>query len=197
MNSEMTALAPLLFSHIILTVNKMQNEIWKIIPNYGELYQISNLGRVKRIRSSVNCRCNCKRIVSERILKGHVNKMGYRTVSLSYLCKIKTILVYKLVATSFLDMSNYKKGMTIDHINHNTKDDRQINLQIITHRENLSKDKFRKGKSSKYVGVSFIKSRSKWYASIRINGKSKSLGLYDNELDANLAYKNALNFLSD
>lgn len=40
-------------------------------------------------------------------------------------------------------------------------------------------------------GVSFIKRRNKFVAGICINGKGKSLGYFDTEIDAHLAYKKA------
>ncbi len=64
------------------------------------------------------------------------------------------------------------------------------NLQLITNRENASKDK--KGHSSKYVGVSLVKSVNKWRASIRIGLQQKHIGVFDNEIDAHNAYQDAL-----
>lgn len=42
--------------------------------------------------------------------------------------------------------------------------------------------------SSKYVGVSYIKSSKKWYACIQINRKTINLGSYNTELEARNAY---------
>lgn len=52
----------------------------------------------------------------------------------------------------------------------------------------LSKNK----KSSAYTGVSWNKQRLKWSSQIGINNKVFSLGFYDNELDASVAYKTKL-----
>lgn len=41
-----------------------------------------------------------------------------------------------------------------------------------------------KGSSSQYVGVSFLKRDQKYMAGIKIDGKAKSIGYFDNELDA-------------
>ncbi len=43
---------------------------------------------------------------------------------------------------------------------------------------------------SKYRGVSFFKRDNKWQAKIKIDGKSKHLGLYETEIDAARAYNN-------
>lgn len=47
--------------------------------------------------------------------------------------------------------------------------------------------------SSKYKGVSWSKGSKKWLVQIRINGKVKHIGLYEDELDAHKAYQDELN----
>jgi hypothetical protein len=51
------------------------------------------------------------------------------------------------------------------------------------------------GCSSKYKGVSWQPSRGKWYAQIRIDGRSKNLGRFDREEDAARAYDDAVKSL--
>ena len=63
------------------------------------------------------------------------------------------------------------------------------NLQVITKRENSSKDK--KG-ISKYTGVTFNKKTNKWRSQIWINGQNKTLGSFDDELEAHRAYQKEL-----
>ena len=65
------------------------------------------------------------------------------------------------------------------------------NLQYITQRLNSSKDK--KNTSSIYTGVSWSKEKKKWKSCIRINGKSKHLGYFTDELEASNAYQKAIN----
>lgn len=82
-------------------------------------------------------------------------------------------------------------GLTIDHKNGNTLDNRKINLRICSIRENnLNKPKIQKQTSSKYKGVSWQKKEKKWYSSIKSNYKSYNLGLYEKEIDAAKAYDN-------
>lgn len=52
----------------------MQEEIWKDIQGYEGLYQVSNLGRVKRLKF-INGTTFFDR---EIILKQSLNKRGYR-----------------------------------------------------------------------------------------------------------------------
>lgn len=76
----------------------------------------------------------------------------------------------------------------VDHINHNTLDNRRDKLRICSHRQNSSNRKLRSNTTSKYKGVCWHKLAKKWMAGIMIKGKSKYLGLYDSEINAALVY---------
>ena len=51
---------------------------------------------------------------------------------------------------------------------------------------------FGRGFSSKYPGVSWDRTRRKWFTCIKINGKTQFLGRYKTELEGYEAYKNKL-----
>ena len=154
-------------------------EVWKSIESYNGDYEVSNLGRVKSLKFS-----------KEKILKGGVNSSGYLLVNLSRGSLRKNVYVHKLVALQFIKDNTYNKTLVIDHIDNDKLNNKLYNLQIITIRQNLSKDK--KNKTSKYTGVSFYKSTKKWRASIGINSKNKNLGYFKCEISASLAYQKAL-----
>ena len=78
----------------------------------------------------------------------------------------------------------------MDHINRVRTDNRLDNLQIITTRENTSKD--RKGCTSKYTGVSWDKYNKKWVSRIAMKGIPNHLGYFKDELKAAEAYQNKL-----
>ena len=167
-------------------------EIFKDIPSYKGLYQISNFGRVKSLKRYANIK-NGKRIVKEKVLKNTFNKSNncYQ-INLSIDNEAKVYKIHQLVAMAFLNHKPNGLKLIVDHIDHNPLNNNLDNLQLITHRENLSKDKFRYETSSKYVGVDWKKSHKKWRASININGKNKHLGFFNNEYDAHLAYRKEL-----
>lgn len=168
----------------------MQEEIWKDIPNYEGLYQVSNLGRVKSLSRKVFNNRGFYILKHDKILKPGTSR-DYLNVILYKDKIIKTFKIHKLVAICFLNhVSDIKGNIVVDHINNNPKDNRLENLQIITNRENLSKDK--KNKTSKYTGVCWHKSTNKWRAKISINGKSFWLGVFDTQEQAHEAYKNKL-----
>jgi hypothetical protein len=84
---------------------------------------------------------------------------------------------------------NGSSSLVVDHINNIKTDNRLSNLQLVTIRYNLSKDKTG---TSKYTGVSWHSRDKNWQASIRINGKKAYLGSFQDESEAALAYQNAL-----
>jgi len=169
----------------------MQEEIWKDIPDYEGLYQVSNLGNVRSLDRLVkNNRATFIR--KGKVLKFNVSGCNYKKVGIGSGSKYKKVRVHKLVAQAFL---NHKKddGYVVDHINGDKYDNRLENLQLITQRENTSKDK--KNGTSKYTGVSWCSYMKRWKSGIKINGKQKHLGYYEDELEASKAYQNKLKLL--
>ena len=75
--------------------------------------------------------------------------------------------------------------LQVDHVFHDTLDNRKCNLRVVTKRQNLQN---RKGGSSIYPGVTFMKNQDKWISRIVINKKIKYLGLFINEIDAYILY---------
>lgn len=164
----------------------MQEE-FKDVEGYEGLYQISNLGNLKSLSRQV-CNSSGCRITKEKILCKRINKAGYFQIGLFKDLKSKTFTMHQLVAMAFLN-HNKSNGLIIDHINNNSLDNRLQNLQLITQRENLSKDK--KG-SSKYTGVGWYNRLNKWSSTISINRKSYHLGLFNTELEASEIYQKSL-----
>lgn len=68
-------------------------------------------------------------------------------------------------------------GLTVDHINHNTLDNRKSNLRICSQ---LMNNQNKRNNTSGCVGVRWHSQGKKWNARIVINGKEKSLGMYNN-----------------
>lgn len=171
----------------------MEEEIWKDIVGYEGLYQVSNLGRVKSLSRKMS---NGKGtyISKEKILKGNQDRYGYLFVNLCKQSKRKIFRIHTLVAITFLNF-NTKDKLVVDHINNIRSDNRLENLQIITNRENCSKDK-KKG-TSKYIGVSWQTKEKRWRAAIRINSKTKYLGLFEDEMEASKAYQRELEKLNN
>jgi hypothetical protein len=167
-------------------------EIWKDIPEYEGLYQVSNLGNIKSLPKEWFTGFGFKKH-NGMILKATKSSNGYYGVRLSKNSIIKTHLIHKLVAMAFLNHKPSGFKLVIDHINDDKLDNQVENLQIVTQRFNTYKTQ---GKySSKYKGVAWNRFINKWMAYIKLNGKNKHLGFFDCELKAHQAYQDALKSL--
>jgi hypothetical protein len=76
-----------------------------------------------------------------------------------------------------------------DHIDGNGLNNQKHNLQDLTNKQNLEKQRIAKNNTSGHKGVSWFKQTSKWRAQIRHNGESEYLGLFDKLEDAIAARK--------
>lgn len=65
----------------------------------------------------------------------------------------------------------------VDHIDGNRINNQKINLRVCTHQQNAwNQTKLFKHNTSGITGVYFNKLRQRWYAQIKVNGKTISLG---------------------
>lgn len=157
----------------------MENEIevWKDMPNYEGIYQISTFGNVKSLKFG-----------KSKILKNSLDFQGYYRVLLFKNNKSKVFKVHQLVAICFLNHKPCGSKLVVNHKDKNKLNNNIDNLEVVTKRENTSY----RNHSSKYVGVSYHKHTKKWKSYIRINGKIIFLGYFINEIDASNAYQKAL-----
>lgn len=99
----------------------------------------------------------------------------------------------------FISLHRFLMGLkstdkrVVDHINHDTLENRYCNLRLCTRSQNQQNRRKRRGQilTSAYKGVRWHKKTSKWEAQICIQGKNKYLGLFAEEKDAALAYNEA------
>lgn len=177
-------------------LNLFNQEIWKDIEDYESLYQVSDMGRVKSLRRTVNSCYNSTKTVGERILKPNLDKDGYFFVRLCKEGKDKCLRVSRLVALAFIP--NPDNLPLVDHRNGNNQDNRKENLRWCTNRQNQSFDNIKRpmAKTSKYIGVHWCKTWKKWKTQIVVNNKKTGLGTFKNEEDAGDCYLNALEKLS-
>ncbi len=163
----------------------VEDEIWKDIPGYEGYYQASTLGRVKSLPRRGR--------KEEWIITCKPGVRGYMTIGLlKKNQKRKTIRIHQLVAMTFLDHSPDGMKLVVDHKDNNTLNNRLDNLQIISQRENNTKDKNKINRTSQYIGVYWDKVRNNYQSRIKMNGKSIHLGVFSNEIDASNAYQDKL-----
>lgn len=163
---------------------KESKEEYKDVPEYEGHYQISNKGNVKSLKRN-----------SERVLSPSIDKTkGYYRVNLYKNKKRKSLYIHQLVAMAFLQHIPSGHELIVDHIDNNKTNNRLDNLQIISSRENSSKDRWRYNPSSYYTGVSYSYGKNKWESRISVNGSSFHLGYFINEFMAHLEYRKALEY---
>ena len=83
------------------------------------------------------------------------------------------------------------KDLVIDHINHNTVDNRRVNLRVSTYHENMYNKVVRKDNRSGTTGVSWNTQKQKWQAFITVEGKKHHLGFFADKEKAASARKSA------
>lgn len=106
-------------------------EIWKPIKHYENLYEVSNLGRIKSLARIVDNRYQTE----EKIKKPYYNKVtGYYSISLWKNGEQRTWAVHKLVAQAFI--TNPNQLPQVNHKNGRKLDNRANNLEWVTSKEN-------------------------------------------------------------
>jgi len=157
-----------------------KKEVWKSVGWFND-YQISNLGNVKSLKYN-----------KERILNPSINTKGYYQVVFTDKSRCKIYRVHRLVATYFI--KNKHNYLQVNHIDGNKLNNNVSNLEwcsarqnmLHAHRLNLRKYK---NKTSKFRGVFRVLATKPWRSTIKIGGKTKYIGSYSTEEEANIAYK--------
>lgn len=97
----------------------MEIEIWKDIKGYEGRYQVSNLGRIRRLE----CLGSDGRKLKELIKKPTLANNGYMMIWFNTNKKTKAFLVHRLVAEAFIPNPN-----NLSQVNH--KDENKINNRV-------------------------------------------------------------------
>jgi hypothetical protein len=168
-------------------------EEWRDIPKFIGSYQISNLGRAKSLDRYVVSRRGVKRFFKGKILSQSLTDRGYLQIGLSSTKIAYTIQTHLVVAECFFNHKpNPKLNLVVDHKRNECRRNNSIfNLQIITGRENTSKDS--KSKYTEFKGITPTKN-GKWTVYIYIGEKKKSfcVGTFVTEKEASEEYIKAV-----
>ncbi len=154
------------------TIDEIESEIWKDVVGYDYEYQISNLGRFKRITAFHSRYINS-------ITLGSFDARNYLRVAVKEGGKPKSKKVHRLVAEYFIE--GYSEDLTVNHINFKKDDNRVCNLELLSASENVLDYIHKKRKeesSSKVVGVNFHTQLQKWTTRVNHKGNRTSVGTY-------------------
>lgn len=112
-----------------------ETEVWKDIPEYKGLYQVSNWGRVKSLERTIVCGSQI-RLIKERVLKENKDTLGYCRIGLHKDGKRKTFSVHRLVAKCFLEPIEGKD--IVNHKDCNPSNNNVENLEFCTQQQNVT-----------------------------------------------------------
>ena len=102
-------------------------------------------------------------------------------------CKGKRIYMHRQILDA-------KQGECVDHINHNTLDNRLSNLRICTHQQNLSNQSLSQASTTRFKGVHLSKEKGRvkrFVAYIKVKQVRRVIGYYLTAIEAARAYNDA------
>lgn len=114
----------------------MKKEYWKPVVGYENLYEVSNLGRIRSFDRWVKSKNGSIRICRGRILKPGTDKRGYLYVVLCKNNKQKTYKVHRLVAEAFLP--NPDNLPQVNHKDENKQNNNVENLEFCDCKYNIN-----------------------------------------------------------
>ena len=131
----------------------MTKEEWKEITGSDGKYLVSNLGRFKSLVFKDPDKRGRKRR-GEQILNGHTNKRGYVYIGIRFNGKA-LYQAHRLVAIAHVPNPDNKPH--VNHINGLKSDNRAVNLEWVTAKENIDHSFKQLGRKGKGVGVSGVR----------------------------------------
>lgn len=155
-------------------------EKFKNIQGYEGIYQISNFGNIKTVKT-------------QKISNGwEHNQLGYRKARLYRDNKAKDIYIHRLVAIHFVPNKSNKPS--VNHIDHNPRNNHYKNLEWCTHKENMEHAS-KAGRIDKNGQRIMNLETNEVFASIK--AAAESVGINENTLVYRLRRRSklALNFI--
>ena len=158
-------------------------EMWKDIKGYENLYQVSNLGRIRVLPKVVKCKGGATRTTPGKIMETELNYNGYPSIRLVREGKRMRHRIHILVWEAFGTSERNGKKIVIDHIDNDKTNCRIDNLQLLSGRANVAKAKKKVGR----LTGAFFNGR-KWFSQVRTGKVCKYIGSFDSEQAAHNAY---------
>ena len=117
-----------------LSLQDMDGEEWRPVPDFEGLYSVSNMGRIRSEPRTTETNNGGYCTIHAKIKTQNKSKKGYLTVLLYKDNKRYTKPVHRYVALAFIPNPDNKPQ--VDHINGDKEDNRAISLRWTTNDEN-------------------------------------------------------------
>lgn len=108
--------------------------VWKEIPNYEGIYEVSDKGEIRSVTRTVNHNNGVVRVLRSYILKQTTKKEGYKSCCLSKNNKKSSFYVHRIVAKCFIN--NPENKSCVNHKNGIKTDNYVSNLEWCSYSEN-------------------------------------------------------------
>ena len=131
-------------------------EVFIPIIGFEDYYEVSNLGRIKSIKSNI-------------IRKVFLDKDGYECITLKIKKNSYPKKIHRLVALNFISNNN---NLVVNHINGIKTDNKLSNLELVTILENnlhAIKNKLRKPKLVKSLITNEILTINQWVEKLNVS----------------------------
>lgn len=186
--------------------NKRNLILWECQCSCGNIIYATSTDLTKRGKDS----CGCKTKEKQRNAKKKYNKynlteefgIGYTNKGEEFYFDLEDYELIKDICWNLHDnyiegkdiegkvvkqhrvIMNAKEGEYVDHINHDTRDNRKCNLRICTNQENCMNRSTPKNNTSGKSGVSWREDMGKWRVRIWKDYKTYTIGHYDTKEEA-------------
>lgn len=159
-----------IFIYTMLTYERA-NEIFRYDPDTGKIYW--KVKPSKRVNINVG---------DEAGSLSHDNWNTYRQIKIDGKLYFAHRIVWLLHYGVWPDDQ-------VDHVDGDGLNNRVENLRDVTNQDNAKNQRMRRNNTSGITGVFWSKSRNKWVAQIRINGKRNHIGRFDDKAEAAEVYR--------
>jgi hypothetical protein len=157
-------------------------EEWRDVVGYEGDFIVSESGKVKSLGRTYMRSCGKKYPVKGKELTPFISNCGYVRIAMRKDGKPKKYSVHRLVADAFLPRDPGRNF--VNHLDKNKLNNHYSNLEWVSMIENACHRNDKTKTTSKYVGVSWIKAKKRYVATMCINKKQKTIGHFLTEEEA-------------
>lgn len=113
------------------------SEVWKDVVGFESYYEVSSMGRVRRVEKIIEHKRLGQKIVRSRVLKqANVGNTLYKKVNLYKNDRCTCVAVHRIVAKAFIP-NKYDK-IEVNHIDGKKENNEVSNLEWVSRKENIN-----------------------------------------------------------